>query len=109
MEEVLKLAGMSKATFARQFPRFTGCTFTEFLCRIRLERARQRIFTGDDAVGTAAYAVGFNHLSHFNRCYRRLYGKSPSDDRRGKGRNSGEISLELPSKAVLSRRIRDGA
>jgi AraC-like DNA-binding protein len=79
---MLRLAGMSKATFARQFPRFTGCTFTEFLCRVRLERARQRIFAGDDAVATAAFAVGFNHLSHFNRSYRRLYSMTPSDDRR---------------------------
>jgi len=82
LSAVLRLAGMSKATFARQFPRFTGCTFTEFLCRVRLERARQRIVAGDDAVATAAFAVGFNHLSHFNRSYRRLYSTTPSEDRR---------------------------
>lgn len=82
LSAMLRLAGMSKATFARQFPRFTGCTFTEFLCRVRLERARQRLMAGDDTVATAAFAVGFNHLSHFNRSYRRLYLTTPSEDRR---------------------------
>jgi AraC-like DNA-binding protein len=79
---MLRLAGMSKATFARQFPRFTGCTFTEFLCRVRLERARQRLLASDEPVSTVAFSVGFNHLSHFNRSYRRLYAASPRDDRR---------------------------
>lgn len=81
LSEILRLAGMSKATFARQFPRFTGCTFSEFLGRIRLDHARQRILAGQDSVSTAAFAVGFNHLSHFNRAYRRAFGCTPTADR----------------------------
>jgi AraC-like DNA-binding protein len=81
LDAVLKLAGMSKATFARQFPRFTGCTFTEFLARIRLDQARQRILAGDESISTIAFAVGFNHLSHFNRAYRKNFRCTPTKDR----------------------------
>lgn len=81
LTEILRLAGMSKATFARQFLRFTGTTFTEFLCRVRLDHARQRILAADEPVSSAAFAVGFNHLSHFNRSYLRAFGATPSADR----------------------------
>jgi AraC-like DNA-binding protein len=83
MAEVLKLAGMTKPTFARQFPRYTGCTFTEFLARVRLDHARQRILAGQESISTAAFAVGFNHLSHFNRFYLRAFGRTPTQDRAG--------------------------
>lgn len=81
MAEVLNLAGMTKATFARQFPRYTGSTFTEFLARVRLDHARQRILAGRESISDAAFAVGFNHLSHFNRFYRRAFGQTPTQDR----------------------------
>lgn len=80
---ILRLAGMSKASFSRQFPRYSGCTYTDFLARIRLDHARQRILTTGEQVSAIAFSVGFNHLSHFNRSYRRAYGHAPSHDRAG--------------------------
>jgi AraC-like DNA-binding protein len=77
----LQLAGMSKASFERQFPRYTGCTLTEFLNRVRLDHARRLLLGGDEPVSAIAYAVGFNHLSYFNRLYRRAYGTTPGAER----------------------------
>lgn len=79
--EILRLAGMSKASFARHFPRYTGFTFTEFLNRVRLDHARRLVLATDDPIGEIAYASGFNHLSYFNRLYLRRYGRTPSSDR----------------------------
>jgi AraC-like DNA-binding protein len=81
LSEALGLAGMSKASFERQFPRYTGCTFTAFLNRVRLDHARQLLLGSVDSISTIAYATGFNHLSHFNRLYRRRFGQTPSADR----------------------------
>jgi AraC-like DNA-binding protein len=81
--EVLELAAMSKASFAREFRRYTGCTFTEFLNRVRLDHARRLLLTSADSVATIAYAAGFSNLSHFNRLFRRTYGHPPSADRAG--------------------------
>ena len=55
--------------------------FTEFLSRVRLDQARQRILAGDESVSTIAFAVGFNHLSHFNRAYRKNFRRTPTNDR----------------------------
>lgn len=79
--EILRLAGMSKASFAREFRRYTGCTFTEFLNRVRLDHARRMLRGGKDTISTIAYATGFSNLSHFNRLFRRAYGRPPSADR----------------------------
>lgn len=81
LRKALELSGMSKAGFERQFPRYTGFTFVEFVNRVRLNQARRLLLGGGDTVGSIAYAVGFNHLSYFNRLYRRFYGLSPSADR----------------------------
>jgi AraC-like DNA-binding protein len=82
LSAALQLAGMSKASFERQFPRYTGCTLTAFLNRVRLDHARRLLLGSREAISTIAYAAGFNHLSHFNRLYRRLYGRPPSAERR---------------------------
>jgi AraC-like DNA-binding protein len=79
--EALTLAGMSKANFERQFPRYTGCTLTLFLTRVRLDHVRRRLLGGEEPVSVIAYESGFNHLSYFNRLYRRFYGLAPSADR----------------------------
>jgi AraC-like DNA-binding protein len=63
-----------------------GTTFTEFLRRERLARARRMLsnprYSGI-AIGSIAFEVGFGDLSYFNRAFRRLYGASPSDIRAG--------------------------
>ncbi len=100
MEATLHLAGMSKATFARQFLRFTGLTYTEFLGRVRLDQARQQLFTTDETVSGVAFSVGFNHLSHFNRAYRERFGATPTEDRGRQNasglRNSSTGQAEAP-------------
>jgi AraC-like DNA-binding protein len=37
----------------------------------------------DRAIGSIAYDVGFGDLSYFNRCFRKLYGITPSGVRNG--------------------------
>ena len=86
LSEALRLTGMSKASFERHFPRYTGCTFTDFLNRVRLDRVRRLVMGSSEPISEIAYVAGFNNLSHFNRLYRRVYGLPPSADR---ARNTG--------------------
>jgi AraC-like DNA-binding protein len=81
LSEALRLAGMSKASFARQFPRYTGFTLTGFVNRVRLDHARRLVLGSRETISEIAYGAGFNHLSHFNRLYRRAFGLPPSADR----------------------------
>jgi AraC-like DNA-binding protein len=77
LQEALALAGMSKATFTRQFRRYTGRTLHEFIACVRLDHAREQLVTTETPVGEIAFGCGFNNLSHFNRLFRRLHGCAP--------------------------------
>jgi AraC-like DNA-binding protein len=61
-----------------------GTTFSEFLLGQRLTRAYRILCSSQFScrpVSGIAYDVGFGDLSHFNRCFRRQYGMTPSDAR----------------------------
>jgi AraC-like DNA-binding protein len=59
-----------------------GTSFSEFVLRQRLERARQMLAAPGhegSSVVHIAFECGFGDLSYFNRTFRRAYGATPSD------------------------------
>jgi AraC-like DNA-binding protein/mannose-6-phosphate isomerase-like protein (cupin superfamily) len=78
LSAVLAQAGMSKATFERQFKKHTGKTFTQFVTEVRLDNASRQLIETDLSVSEIAFASGFNNLSHFNHKFSELHGQSPS-------------------------------
>jgi AraC-like DNA-binding protein len=59
-------------------------TFSEFVLVQRLNRVHRMLTDprySDRAVSSLAFETGFGDLSYFNRCFRRLYGATPSDVR----------------------------
>ena len=77
MAEMLHLSGMSKATFARQFRKHTGRTFTQFLNEVRIEHACRQLLDTEASVSEIAYDSGFVSLSHFNHCFQALRNVNP--------------------------------
>lgn len=63
------------------FSRTTGTTFTEFVSRTRIERARNLLLNPNLRVSEIAFEVGFQSLTHFNRVFRKLVGESPTEYR----------------------------
>lgn len=61
-----------------------GRTFSEFLRDSRLDLALEELRrdeVGGTSISAIAYDCGFSDLSHFNRCFRRRFGFTPSDVR----------------------------
>ncbi|MCD6048845.1 MAG: transcriptional regulator, AraC family [Verrucomicrobia bacterium] len=67
--------------FCKQFHRYTGTTFTEFVSRTRVEKAKGLLLNPNLRVSEIAYEVGFQSLTHFNRVFKHVVGESPSDYR----------------------------
>lgn len=86
LAHVLKVAGMSKATFARQFRKHAGKPFTAFVNRVRLDSACRELVAGSASVGEIAFENGFNSLSYFNRVFRSAMRCNPKEYRRKAGR-----------------------
>ncbi len=78
LEALLRLSGMSRATFARQFQRHAGKPFSTFLNQVRLQAVCRALLDTAEPIGTIAFTHGFNQLSFFNRLFQREFGTSPS-------------------------------
>ena len=75
---VAKAVNTSTFYFCKLFKRATGLTFTDYLARVRIEKAKTLLLNPNRRVSEVAYDVGFQSLTHFNRVFRKIVGVSPS-------------------------------
>src|SRR5580700_6760908 len=78
LEEISRVLNVSTFYFCKMFKKATGLTFTDYLGRVRVEKAKILLLNPHLRVSEIAYTVGFESLSHFNRVFRNLTGESPS-------------------------------
>ncbi|NDY92763.1 AraC family transcriptional regulator [Ideonella livida] len=80
---------MSESRFSRFFRRATGNTYTDFVNRVRVNRACQLLMDSDRRVTDICYEVGFNNVANFNRRFLDIKGMTPSEFRRQSDRRFG--------------------
>ena len=78
---VAKSAHMSTFYFCKQFKKATGVSFTSYLSRVRVEKAKQMLLDPHVRVSEVAFECGFQSITHFNRIFRKLAGESPTEYR----------------------------
>ncbi len=78
--ELAAKTGMAINTFHRQFKRATGLSPIQFQKQLRLLEARNLIAFEGYPVASAAYHVGYQSPSQFNREYSRFFGSPPARD-----------------------------
>jgi AraC-like DNA-binding protein/ligand-binding sensor protein len=78
LEQVAKQVNMSAFYFCKMFKKATGITFTDYLARIRVEKVKNLLLNPNKRISEAAYEVGFQSLSQFNRVFRRIAGEAPT-------------------------------
>ena len=79
--KIARALNISAFHFCRIFKQRTGLTFTGYLNRVRIEKAKILLGNNDLRISEIAYDVGFQTLTHFNRTFRKLVGRSPTDYR----------------------------
>jgi AraC-like DNA-binding protein len=79
--EVAKAVNTSSFYFCKLFKKATGINFTEYVSRVRIEKAKNLLLNPNLRVSEIAYEVGFQSLTHFNRVFRKIVGQSPTDYR----------------------------
>ena len=67
--------------FCKVFKRATGLTFTSFVARLRIEKAKNLLLNPNYRVSEIGFAVGFQSLTHFNRKFSHYVGESPTNYR----------------------------
>lgn len=74
-------AGMSNSRFSTLFAREVGCTFTEYVTRLRIERACALLRETQDKIAQIAARVGYNDPHYFSWAFRRYMGATPTEYR----------------------------
>ena len=77
--EMQKTLALSKTQLHRKLKALTNQAPGEFLRNYRLKKAAQLIATKVDNVTQIAYSIGFDNLSYFAKCFKELYGVTPSE------------------------------
>ncbi len=80
LEDVAKQAHMTPQAFCRYFKKHTLHTFVSFLNEVRINEACKKLTDGNyDSIATVAYNCGFNSITNFNRVFKSVTHKSPSE------------------------------
>ncbi|MHA4806624.1 AraC family transcriptional regulator [Flavitalea flava] len=80
LEDVAKQAHMTPQAFCRYFKKHTLHTFVSFLNEVRINEACKKLTDGNyDSIATVAYNCGFNSITNFNRVFKSITARSPSN------------------------------
>ena len=80
MDELASIARVGVSTLHRQFRALTSMSPLQYQKTLRLHAARKRMLLGGVDATSAAYEVGYESVSQFNREYSRLFGQPPMRD-----------------------------
>jgi len=72
-----KLANMSASSFHSTFKEITGLPPIQYIKKVKLHKARELLLYHEITGKAAAYEVGYESLSQFNREYKRMFGATP--------------------------------
>ena len=80
LEELAGIARMGVSTLQHQFRTLTAMSPLQYQKQLRLQRARERMLMDGVDATSAAYEVGYESVSQFNREYGRFFGQPPMRD-----------------------------
>ena len=96
VEDLAQIAGMGLSTLHHHFRALTAMSPLQYQKQLRLQAARGRMLADGLDAASAAFEVGYESASQFNREYSRLFGQPPMRDIRTL-RSQGALPLESVS------------
>ena len=79
--ELAQKANLSTRQLERLFRKYLSTTPTRYYLNLRLARARHLLRQTSMSILSIALACGFVSASHFSKCYREVYGRTPRAER----------------------------
>ncbi len=81
VSDAAKIAGMSPNHFSSQFKKEVGTVLTDYVTKLRMDKARSLALYSNMKVNEIGEAVGFSGYMYFSRIFRQTYGCSVSEMR----------------------------
>ena len=76
---------MSRSSFYRKIKSITGMSPSEFLMKVRLNKAAEMLLQNDYIIKEVYEQIGFNSSSYFAKCFKEQFGMLPKDYQENKG------------------------
>jgi AraC-like DNA-binding protein len=94
VEELATMARMGVSTLHHQFRSLTAMSPLQYQKQLRLHVARERMLNNGLDAASAAFEVGYESASQFNREYSRFFGQPPMRDIKARRLDSGATTPE---------------
>src|SRR5205823_1395680 len=79
---VARVANISRHYFCKMFRKAAGINFIDYLSRVRVEKSKTLLLNPNSRISEAAFACGFQSMTNFNRAFKRIVGRSPTQFRK---------------------------
>lgn len=94
LEIVSEFVGIPYSTLSKQFAKYVGVPFKEFLNNIRLEYSLNLIEYSNESITDISYYCGFNSLSYFQRVFTKKYNITPLSYRKNKANRNKKCKYQ---------------
>jgi AraC-like DNA-binding protein len=78
LQDLAKVAGLSRMHFAAQFREYTGISPCKFVTMKRIQHAKMLLSDPRRTVADVAFSVGFRTQAHFTTVFHRFVGSTPN-------------------------------
>lgn len=78
LPDLAKYVGMDSAYFSFLFKKETGNNLTDYINRVRIEKAKEYLSFSDINIYEVAEKVGYANVSYFSKVFKQLVGMSPT-------------------------------
>lgn len=79
VDTLIEEVGISRSTLFKKIKTLIGISPMELIKNIRLKKAAELIKEGSDNFTQIAYKTGFNDSQYFSKCFKQIYGVTPTE------------------------------
>jgi AraC-like DNA-binding protein len=81
LDQVVRHVHVSRFYFCKLFKKATGFTLTEYVARVRVEKAKELLVDPSRRISEVVFAAGFGSIPRFNSVFKRHVGVAPTEYR----------------------------
>jgi len=85
-ERLAEQVYLNPAYLSRLFRRETGLSLTDYMVRLRMNKAKEQLENGNQKVSDIAFMVGYANFSHFSKLFKKTTGLTPQEYRKKYGK-----------------------
>lgn len=82
LSKVAECVGLNEKYFTNRFTKETGETFSSYLTKLRLQKAKELLKTTTFKIYEISEMVGYNNVEHFNRMFKKQNKMTPAQYRK---------------------------